>query len=172
MKNPFISMTTASAIKKAYRKLALECHPDVRQDKEKAAEEFRELTRIYEQAMLQAGREKPERKPDRKPPPPPKEPPQPPPRPSGPITVRVETPEIEKYEFDFFEMGVRTIVVKNPALFEYGGTLIVDFLNMNQSLPSRTFSFKFEIQPKTASGQRFRFKLPLGQAEIMLVSER
>jgi hypothetical protein len=155
-KNPFMGLSGPAAIKRAYRILALQCHPDVRSDKEAAAVEFRELTRIYQEAMAQAP--KATIKPSRE---------APPPRPDAYINMRVSTPAIDKFEFDFFGEGARTIVVRNPALFEYGGGLTVDFMEGTRIISS----FSFQIPPKTKSGQRFRFKLPIGMVEILLVRE-
>ncbi len=44
------AQATKDEVKKAYRILALKCHPDHREDKEQAALEFQQLTEAYNQA--------------------------------------------------------------------------------------------------------------------------
>ncbi len=160
MANPFENLTSIDAIKKAYRKLCLTCHPDMREDKEQAAKEFMELTRIYEAAISSAKNNNIRRR--AKPPPPP-----PPPKPSDPIKEVCIVNPFDTYEFVFFGEATRTVRV-SPAMLEYGGTLEI----VSKDDYGYSGTFFFVVPPKTKTGQRFRFQLPIGQVEITLVSER
>lgn len=169
MSNPFDSLTSADAIKRAYRKLAKECHPDLRPDKEAAAIEFRELTRIYESALsavktksaepwwTPAGLKR-------------KAPEPPPAKPSGPITHIEKVAPIDDYEYDSFGMVSRHAIV--PAeLLEYGGTMVIGLSHFN-AYGLKCNHFQFEVPPKTQSGQRFRFQMAKGTVEIALYKGR
>lgn len=155
--------SSRSAIKKAYRKLCLTCHPDMRPDKERAAEEFRELTRIYQVALTMIGTV---RSPPSKPKPPP------PPKPPGPIIYKVRLPPIDAFEFMHFSEASRVAFVP-PDIFEYGGRLQV-FLRSRTGgiLGVVEGDFEFIVPPHTKNGQHFRFQLPIGQLELTLVSQR
>lgn len=158
MNDPFRGLTTTNAIKKAYRKLCMSCHPDLRTDKDRATEEFRELTSIYEVALSMVGTIKPSK--------PKKEPPAPPPKPSQPIFHRTVVASLESFEFLLFGEVSRAARAP-PEIFEYGGTVRIILSKYNNEA-----NFEFIVPPKTPNGQKFRFKLPIGQVEITLVSER
>lgn len=147
------------AIKKAYRKLCLSCHPDMRADKEQATVEFRELTRIYNVALTMIGKVKPKRTI-----------PPPPPKPSGPIDHRVIVSPIDEFEFMLFGEVSRVALV-SPELLEYGGTIEIHMHNA-AGYGHIEGHFRFDIPPKTKNGQKFRFALPIGRVEISVVSQR
>jgi hypothetical protein len=147
------------AIRKAYRHLAKSCHPDVRIDKENAAVEFRELTRIYEIALTMARAQKPK---PRKAPPPAK--------PPGPIKHKGKVAPIDDFEFDMFG-EVSRVARAPPEVFEYGGTVIIEMSKLD-GYGCKIGAFQFEVPPKTKNGQKFRFNLSVGIVEITLVSER
>lgn len=154
--------STADAIKRAYRTLAKQCHPDLREDKEAASAEFRELTKIYETALLMCGKSPPPKsKPAPRPPPSP---------PSSPLTCAIALGLIDDYEFTNFGAAFRFAKVPR-VLMEYGGTVFAGYSLKRPSGQSQTKSFQFEIMPKTKSGQTLRFNMPIGIIEILLVPE-
>lgn len=169
MNDPFSKLgippsASVVAIKRAYRKLSLTCHPDVRTDKEAATIEFRELTRIYQVALSMVG------KVSTPPPKPKREPPPPPPKPTGPIIAKVKVAPIDDFEFSMFGEASRFATIP-PELFEYGGTAVIDMSSLDGH-GSKIGIFRFEVPPKTKNGQTFRLKMPIGIVEITLVSER
>lgn len=161
MDNPFENLTSRIAIKKAYRKLCLTCHPDVRPDKEKAAEEFRELTRIYETALAMLGKPKPP------PPPPPRPKPKPKPN-NGPIIEQGYIEAVDDFEIMNFGKIVRTVRV-SPEILEYGGMLQI-YARYPGGYADHLFQFR--IPPHTPNGQKFRYKGLIAIWEITVVGER
>lgn len=151
--------SSAIAIKRAYRSLAKSCHPDLREDKELATIEFRELTRIYEAALAMALKPVKTKKP----------PPPPPPKPAGPITANIKVAAMDEFEFTLFGEVTR-FAFAPPEIFEYGGSVSVH-VGVN-GFTDKMRAWKFEVPPKTKNGQKFRFKLPIGIVELTLVSQR
>lgn len=147
--------STRDVIKRAYRTLAKQCHPDLRKDKEAASAEFRELTKIYEAALLVCGKA-PKKKAERPPPP----------RPQTPIIVRCSLGLIDDYEYTNF--GAISRYVRVPrTLLEYGGTILASYTTTDHE----SKAFQFIIYPKTQAGQTLRFNMPIGIVEILLVPE-
>lgn len=161
MEDPFKHLTTADAIKSAYRKLCLKCHPDVRPDKEAASIEFRELTRIYESAMAMVGKVKtqqPPPKPKRRPPPPPSQ------------TIREEAYIEAINDFEIMTFGEAIRVARcSESLLLYGGSMVIRF---RSSKKNKDIPFEFEVPKNTKNGQKFRFQLAGGTMELTLVFER
>lgn len=155
------SDASAAAIKKAYRKLCLQCHPDVRPDKDQAQKEFLELTRIYELALSMIGKVQPPPRPK----PPPKEPP---PRPDRPLVHLATVPNFDQFEFMLFGEAFR-VATAPPELFEYGGTLIIRLIDIGSGAEDGRFSF--QVPPLTKSGQKFRLQMSIGKVEFTLVKE-
>jgi hypothetical protein len=162
VEDPFRHLTTADAIKSAYRKLCLKCHPDVRPDKEAAAIEFRELTRIYQTAMSMVGKVSPS--------PPPRPKPQRP-KPPPPVTPLRETVYLEAIsDFEIMTFGEAIRVAScSETMLNYGGSLVVRF---RSSKKNKDIPFEFEVPKNTKNGQKFRFQLSDGVMELTLVSER
>lgn len=123
MTDPFSKLTTEDAIRAAYRKLAKTCHPDLRSDKDAAASEFRELTRIYEIALVRVKNRQPDPQPFVRPPPP---------RPTAKIISTVDVGEIERWEMDNFKQVAYTVRCTRELLF-YGGELHITY-KLRQSL--------------------------------------
>lgn len=177
MTNPFENLTTEAAIKSAYRKLSLKCHPDTRPDKEKATEEFRELTRIYKLA-LKGIIEPPQQKSDdwwhrdqSAPPPPP---------PGQHYVETVDLGHIDNFEFDHWGEALRTIICSRAILL-HGGVLRVKFkgAKMEISLFGKKAKFgqsedyrNYDIPPNTPNPVRFRINLPAGPVVLTLVGRR
>lgn len=158
--NPFARFSTEQEIKRAYRKLCLTCHPDVRPDKESATEEFRELTRIYEVALSMIGKVQPPPKPKKQPSPPP-------PKPTGPITDTARIVQAEEFDM-FFGVVTRTALAK-PEIMVYGGIMTIEIMDV--SMMGIVSKFSFDVPINTPNGQKFRFQMPYGPLEITLVME-
>lgn len=179
MASPFAKLTTTDAIKKAYRKLALTCHPDLREDKVAAAEEFRTLTLVYENALANVGKQtnnddwpppypeptgwkgraRPEKKEKSKP--------KTPPPPTKPLVVDVTTTAIDYFEFDNFGGGPSRFISITAQMLFYGGTVNLMFAHGSGVTPG----FRFTIPRDTKNGQVFRFQFPQGPLELMVVSQ-
>lgn len=166
MQNPFHNLTTVAAIKKAYRKLSLTCHPDVRPDKEQATIEFRELTRIYNLALSGVG-ERPQQKQatqedwwhrD----------PSPPPKPKNPIVEEINIGEIDNFEFDIWGEAIRTIICSR-ALLLYGGKLRIWLKAPGKS---RGQMWEAEIPSNCPNPVKIRMSLPVGPLILTLVGRR
>lgn len=147
-------------IKSAYRQKAKSCHPDLRDDKENATIEFRELTEAFEMALLYSGGSTERRPP---PPPPPRRPP-PPPSPSyqkAEAKPEKEPPPGSIYrhieKFTKFDVEVQTFGLVSRLIYvtkkfaEKGGYIVF-------SINDQKYGFKYLAGTK--NGQRFRFENP------------
>lgn len=178
MTNPFENLTSEAAIKSAYRKLSLKCHPDTRPDKERATEEFRELTRIYKLALngIIEPAKKPQPKPhdwwhrDPDPPPPP---------PNGHIyRETVDLGDVDNFEFEHWGEATRTFICSRAILL-YGGKLRVKAKISGKGIfgskwGSKTTeqTWEADIPPNQQNVVKVRIQLPVGPVILTLVGRR
>lgn len=156
--------TTAQAIKMAYRKLAKQCHPDLRSDKEAAAAEFRELTTIYEQALAMIGKTQVKYVYRERPKPPPR-----------PIAEQIDLGILDNFEIKQFGAIIRTVQC-GQELLRWGGILYIKFTEEKKFL--KVFGgtveqiWTMKVPPGTVNNQRFRLKLDVGELILALVGSR
>lgn len=175
MTNPFENLTTEAAIKSAYRKLSLKCHPDTRPDKEQATEEFRELTRIYQLALkglVEPVKTKADDWWHRGTAPPP------PPEPGKQYQETFDLGEVDNFEFEHWGEAMRTFICSRAILL-YGGTLRIKAKISGKGILGTKWRSKIEEQmwdfivpPNQPDIVKVRVQLPVGPVILTLVGRR